>query len=88
MALTARITEPARRASCPKPSPPARPTTRSWPSLAFPGARLARIADAPPRCPNCGGPWRRLQASLACLTCPTELYIAAELSRVETGGAG
>jgi hypothetical protein len=55
--------------------------------LAFPGARLARIADAPPRCPICGGPWRRLQASVACLTCPTELYAAAELDRVETGAA-
>jgi hypothetical protein len=54
-------------------------------SLAFPGARLASIAEAPLRCPTCGGPWRRLEASLACLTCPTELYIAAELRRVQTG---
>lgn len=51
----------------------------------FPGARLARIADAPPRCPNCGGPWRRLLTSVACMTCPTELYAVAELTRVETG---
>ena len=65
-----------------------RATTRPRPSLSFPGARLARIAEAPTRCPNCGGPWRRLQTSLACLTCPIELYIAAELTRVETGGVG
>lgn len=88
MALTARVAEPTRPGRAPNPSRHARPTMGSRPSLAFPGARLARIADAPPRCPNCRGPWRRLQASLACLTCPTELYIAAELSRVETGGAG
>jgi hypothetical protein len=65
-----------------------RATMRLRPSVSFPGARLARLADAPPRCPSCGGPWRRLQTSLACLTCPTELYIAAELTRVEAGGAG
>jgi hypothetical protein len=52
---------------------------------AYPGARLARIADAPPCCPNCGGPWRRLAASVACLICPTELYGAAELNRIQLG---
>ena len=52
----------------------------AWPRAPFPGARLARIADAPPRCPNCGGPWRRLLASVACMTCPTELYAVAELT--------
>jgi hypothetical protein len=67
-----------------------RPRATVPPGLArgFPGARLARLADAPPRCPDCGGPWRRLEASLACLICPTELYIAADLTRVETGGVG
>jgi hypothetical protein len=85
MALTARIAGPARPVSCPKSSRRARPTLRPWPFLSFPGARLARIADAPPRCPNCGGPWRRLRAWVACLTCPTELFAVAELDRLETG---
>jgi hypothetical protein len=67
----------------PLPSRAPRPT--SGHPGAFPGARLARIADAPPRCPNCGGPWRRLQASVACLICPTELYGVAELDRIQSG---
>jgi hypothetical protein len=54
-------------------------------ALGFPGARLSRLVDAPPRCPTCGAPWRRMAASLACLTCPTELYVAVELRRLETG---
>lgn len=54
-------------------------------AVGFPGARLGRLADAPPRCPTCGGPWRRMAASLACLTCPTEIYGAVELRRLETG---
>jgi hypothetical protein len=48
-------------------------------------ALTARIADAPPRCPRCGGPGRRLRASVACLTCPTTLFAVAELNRLETG---
>jgi hypothetical protein len=82
MALTAHVTRVKPKHGHPRPS------MRPAPSVSFPGARLARVADAPPRCPSCGGPWRRLQTSLACLTCPTELYIAAELTRVETGGVG
>lgn len=66
---------PARRAR-----PEERPSTGP-----FPGARLARLGEAPARCPNCGGPWRRLRLSVACLLCPTELYAAAELERTEAG---
>jgi len=58
---------------------------RVLPRAPFPGARLARIADAPPRCPKLRPPWRRRLASVACMTCPTELYAVAELNRVEVG---
>ena len=85
MAVTARIAGADRHRFGPNPSRHATLSGRRCSSLAFPGARLAYIAEAPLRCPTCGGPWRRLEASLACLTCPTELYIAAELRRVEIG---
>lgn len=70
---------PRSRPGIPAKSP--RPTV----AVGFPGARLSRLADAASRCPTCGGPWRRMAASLACLTCPTELYVAVELKRLETG---
>ncbi len=71
----------------PRPSRAARPgPPRFARAPAYPGARLLRLSEAPARCPTCGGPWRRLAASLACLTCPTELYVAAELRRLEGGG--
>jgi hypothetical protein len=85
MGVTARIAGADRHRFGPNPSRHATPSGRRRFSLAFPGARLASIGEAPRRCPTCGGPWRRLEASLACLTCPTELYIAAELRRVQTG---
>lgn len=69
----------------PRPRPGLLRSARRAVAIGFPGARLSRRRDAPPRGPTCGGPWRHMTASLTCLTCPTELYVAVELRRLETG---
>lgn len=43
---------------------------RPLPSAVFPHADSATLAEAPARCPRCGGLWRLVGEGLQCRVCP------------------